>query len=191
MCTRTSTCRSAVQRHATISRRARARRRSAAPPRIVDFAIQPRGTQHARRARHLVEEGGWPRVHRLRSAHDRHGSGRSGPGRHGRRWSHEGIASFKLFMAYPNVLMVDDATIFKALSQTAKNGALICMHAENGSVIDVIYRARARRRQDRADLSRLDAAADARRRKRCIARSRWPRLRACRSTSCICRRKTL
>ncbi|HEV2486901.1 MAG TPA: dihydropyrimidinase [Terracidiphilus sp.] len=50
----------------------------------------------------------------------------------------EGVASFKLFMAYPNVLMVDDATIFKALQQTAKNGALICMHAENGSVIDVI-----------------------------------------------------
>ena len=51
---------------------------------------------------------------------------------------HEGVASFKMFMAYPNVLMVDDATIFKALRQTAKNGALICMHAENGSVIDVI-----------------------------------------------------
>jgi dihydropyrimidinase len=50
----------------------------------------------------------------------------------------EGVASFKLFMAYPGVLMVDDATIFKALSQTAKNGALVCMHAENGSVIDVI-----------------------------------------------------
>ena len=50
----------------------------------------------------------------------------------------EGVASFKLFMAYPNVLMVDDATIFKALQQTSKNGALICMHAENGSVIDVI-----------------------------------------------------
>ncbi|HUI80705.1 MAG TPA: dihydropyrimidinase [Bryobacteraceae bacterium] len=50
----------------------------------------------------------------------------------------EGVASFKLFMAYPNVLMVDDATIFRALSQTAKNGALICMHAENGSVIDII-----------------------------------------------------
>jgi dihydropyrimidinase len=52
----------------------------------------------------------------------------------------EGVASFKLFMAYPNVLMVDDATIFRALQQTAKNGALICMHAENGSVIDVIVR---------------------------------------------------
>ena len=50
----------------------------------------------------------------------------------------EGVASFKLFMAYPNVLMVDDATIFKALQRTAKNGALICMHAENGSVIDTI-----------------------------------------------------
>jgi dihydropyrimidinase len=50
----------------------------------------------------------------------------------------EGVASFKLFMAYPNALMVDDATIFKALQQTAKNGALICMHAENGSVIDTL-----------------------------------------------------
>src|SRR5438552_13562583 len=50
----------------------------------------------------------------------------------------EGVASFKLFMAYPGVLMVDDATIFKALSRTATNGALICMHAENGSVIDVM-----------------------------------------------------
>jgi dihydropyrimidinase len=52
----------------------------------------------------------------------------------------EGVASFKLFMAYPGVLMVDDTTIFKALSQTAKNGALICMHAENGGVIDVIVK---------------------------------------------------
>ncbi len=50
----------------------------------------------------------------------------------------EGVSSFKLFMAYPGVLMVDDATIFKALKQTAKNGALVCMHAENGGVIDVI-----------------------------------------------------
>ncbi len=52
----------------------------------------------------------------------------------------EGVASFKLFMAYPGVLMVDDATIFQALSRTARNGALICMHAENGGVIDVIVR---------------------------------------------------
>jgi len=49
----------------------------------------------------------------------------------------EGITSFKLFMAYPNVLMVDDATIFRAMKKTAENGALVCMHAENGSVIDM------------------------------------------------------
>jgi dihydropyrimidinase len=52
----------------------------------------------------------------------------------------EGVSSFKLFMAYPNVLMVDDATIFKAMKQTAQNGALVCMHAENGSVIDTIVK---------------------------------------------------
>ena len=52
----------------------------------------------------------------------------------------EGITSFKLFLAYPNVLMVDDATIFKALKQTSKNGALVCMHAENGMVIDHIVK---------------------------------------------------
>ncbi len=52
----------------------------------------------------------------------------------------EGITSFKLFMAYPNVLMVDDATIFRAMQHTAKTGALVCMHAENGNVIDLIVK---------------------------------------------------
>src|SRR6267143_1124944 len=50
----------------------------------------------------------------------------------------EGVSSFKLFMAYPGVFMLDDATIFRAMSQAAKYGGLICMHAENGGVIDVI-----------------------------------------------------
>ncbi|HTS34156.1 MAG TPA: dihydropyrimidinase [Candidatus Solibacter sp.] len=50
----------------------------------------------------------------------------------------DGVSSFKLFMAYPGVLMVDDATIFRAMSQAAKFGGLICMHAENGGAIDVI-----------------------------------------------------
>jgi dihydropyrimidinase len=51
---------------------------------------------------------------------------------------HEGVTSFKLFMAYPGVFMLDDGSIFKALQQTSQNGAMICMHAENGSAIDVI-----------------------------------------------------
>ncbi len=50
----------------------------------------------------------------------------------------EGITSFKLFMAYPGVFMVDDATIFKAMLRTRDNGGLICMHAENGGVIDTL-----------------------------------------------------
>jgi dihydropyrimidinase len=50
----------------------------------------------------------------------------------------EGITSFKLFMAYPGVFMLDDGSIFKALRATADNGGLVCMHAENGGVIDVI-----------------------------------------------------
>src|SRR5437016_12787341 len=50
----------------------------------------------------------------------------------------EGVTSFKIFMAYPGVFMLDDASIFKALQTTAKNGGLVCMHAENGSAIDVI-----------------------------------------------------
>ncbi len=52
----------------------------------------------------------------------------------------EGVTSFKLFMAYPGVFMLDDATIFKALLKTGENGGTICMHAENGGVIDVLVR---------------------------------------------------
>src|SRR5215467_13582697 len=50
----------------------------------------------------------------------------------------DGVTSFKLFMAYPGAFMLDDGSIFKALRRTAQNGGLVCMHAENGSAIDVI-----------------------------------------------------
>ena len=52
----------------------------------------------------------------------------------------EGVSSFKLFMAYPGVFLVDDGTIFKAMQMAGGNGGLICMHAENGVVIDVIVK---------------------------------------------------
>ncbi len=52
----------------------------------------------------------------------------------------QGITSFKLFMAYPGVFMLDDASIFRALLRTGKNGGTICMHAENGGVIDVLVK---------------------------------------------------
>ena len=52
----------------------------------------------------------------------------------------EGVTSFKLFMAYPGVFMLDDASIFKVFQSAAKQGALVCMHAENGGAIDVIVK---------------------------------------------------
>jgi dihydropyrimidinase len=52
----------------------------------------------------------------------------------------EGVTSFKLFMAYPGVFQVDDATIFRALKRTGDNGGFICMHAENGGVIDELVK---------------------------------------------------
>ena len=50
----------------------------------------------------------------------------------------EGIPTFKLFMAYPGVFMLDDASIFRAMTAAANSGGMICMHAENGGVIDVL-----------------------------------------------------
>src|SRR5437867_8947624 len=52
----------------------------------------------------------------------------------------QGISSFKLFMAYPGVFLVDDGTIFKAMTAAGEKGGLICMHAENGVVIDVLVK---------------------------------------------------
>jgi dihydropyrimidinase len=50
----------------------------------------------------------------------------------------EGITSFKLFMAYPGVLMIDDGLMFKVMQKAAALNALCCVHAENGSAIDVV-----------------------------------------------------
>src|SRR5438093_2006018 len=52
----------------------------------------------------------------------------------------QGVTSFKLFMAYPGVFLVDDGTIYKAMMTAAEKGGLICMHAENGVVIDASVR---------------------------------------------------
>ena len=52
--------------------------------------------------------------------------------------AHEGITSFKMFMAYPGVFLLDDGSIFRAMLKASELGALICMHAENGLPIDVL-----------------------------------------------------
>ena len=52
----------------------------------------------------------------------------------------QGITSYKLFMAYKNVLQVDDETLFRAMEVAAASGALVMVHAENGDAIDVLVR---------------------------------------------------
>ncbi|HEY9722717.1 MAG TPA: dihydropyrimidinase [Oscillatoriaceae cyanobacterium] len=56
------------------------------------------------------------------------------------RLADEGVTSYKLFMAYPGVFYSDDATIFRAMRRAGEDGTMICMHAENGIVIDEIVK---------------------------------------------------
>jgi dihydropyrimidinase len=51
-----------------------------------------------------------------------------------------GIPSLKLFMAYKNVLQIDDMTLFKTMLKAAEHGMLIMVHAENGDAIDVLVK---------------------------------------------------
>jgi len=50
----------------------------------------------------------------------------------------EGVSSFKMFMAYKGVFLSDDGQIVKAMQKGAETGAMMMMHAENGSVIDLL-----------------------------------------------------
>ena len=52
----------------------------------------------------------------------------------------EGVTSFKLFMAYPGSLMVDDGTMFRVMKKAGRLGALVCVHAENGGLIEQLVR---------------------------------------------------
>jgi dihydropyrimidinase len=114
---------------------------------IVDFAIQYRGQT----MRHALDE--WRRKADGNAAID-YGFhmivtelADAGLGEMDRLVRDEGVTSFKLFMAYPGVFMVDDATIFRALVRTGENGGLVCMHAENGGVIDELVKEALRKGQ--------------------------------------------
>ncbi|MCX5785358.1 MAG: dihydropyrimidinase [Elusimicrobia bacterium] len=50
-----------------------------------------------------------------------------------------GVPTFKMFTAYgARGLMAGDAALFSALETAKKLGALICVHAENGPIIDLL-----------------------------------------------------
>ena len=106
---------------------------------IVDFAIQSKGsstiealdTWHQKAAGKTAIDYGFHMIitdmpdHRVPEM---------------RRLSDEGITSYKLFMAYPGVLLSDDGTIFRAMRKAGEDGTLVCMHAENGVVIDELVK---------------------------------------------------
>jgi len=54
----------------------------------------------------------------------------------------EGVTSFKVYMAYPGSLMLDDGAISRALARAAASSALVCVHAENGlAIAELVARA--------------------------------------------------
>jgi dihydropyrimidinase len=49
-----------------------------------------------------------------------------------------GVPSFKVFLAYKGSLMVDDEALFRSLLRAKEIGGLICVHAENGDVVNYL-----------------------------------------------------
>jgi dihydropyrimidinase len=106
---------------------------------IIDFAIQPKGesmlkaldTWHEKASGKASIDYGFHMIITDLSHQDSVAEMR-------KLMKEEGVLSAKLFMAYPGVLLVDDATIFRAMTVAGDHGGLICMHAENGVVINEI-----------------------------------------------------
>lgn len=107
---------------------------------LIDFAIQTKGhstlealdTWHAKAEGKTAIDYGFhmivtdledDRIHEMKMLAD------------------DGVTSYKLFMAYPGVLYVDDGTIYRAMRKASEDGTVVCMHAENGIVIDEIVKA--------------------------------------------------
>ena len=51
-----------------------------------------------------------------------------------------GITSFKLYLAYPDRLQVDDGTIVSLMRSARRQGALVTLHCENGGAIEELRR---------------------------------------------------
>jgi dihydropyrimidinase len=102
---------------------------------IVDFAMQPRGVRlldaldtHMAKARGkaVVDYGFHMCVTDLyQGATDEF-----------KEIAQSGVTSFKVFMAYRGTMMVNDGELFEVLRNAKSVGAQLCVHAENGDVID-------------------------------------------------------
>lgn len=65
-----------------------------------------------------------------------------------------GVPSFKVFMAYKGAVMLDDGQLFRVMQEAGRIGALTCVHAENGDLIEVLS-------QQLVDRGRLGPASHA------------------------------
>src|SRR5205823_4234067 len=48
----------------------------------------------------------------------------------------QGITTFKIFLAYPSVLMIDQPTVYRVMKSAGELGGLTLVHAENGEAIE-------------------------------------------------------
>lgn len=51
-----------------------------------------------------------------------------------------GVSSFKFYMAYKGTLQVNDEILLEAFRQSKKDQAIICLHCENGDIIDQLIK---------------------------------------------------
>jgi dihydropyrimidinase len=59
----------------------------------------------------------------------------------GRRFAElveQGVTSVKLYLAYPDRLMVDDDTLRAALAASRRTGVRVCVHAEDGATVETL-----------------------------------------------------
>ena len=73
--------------------------------------------------------------------------------------NNEGVSSFKLYMAYPDVLMVDDADIYRTMRKVGDHGGMVNLHAENGVVIQALIEEALAARQRVTEIPSIDTAA--------------------------------
>jgi len=50
----------------------------------------------------------------------------------------DGVVSVKLYMAYKNVLQVDDGILLQVMRTCRERGILVCLHCENGDLIETL-----------------------------------------------------
>ena len=86
----------------------------------------------------------------------------------------EGVTSFKVFLAYPNVLMVTDDQFLAVLEHSRDLGTLVMVHCENGFAIQHLVNTALQNGQHRSDLPRAHAARGRWRPRRRGARCAWP-----------------